>query len=383
MNLTHLKNNMKMKKIITLLILLSFIVISCTNDEKTIDEQIREYKAEITDLNIKIANLEKENKGNYQGLKVPVRVEKITHKPFSHSFTASGELETISEAYISPEISGQITDIFVKEGENVKEGQLLAKLNTVIIDKNIIEVKEQLSLAETVYKKQAKLWDQKIGSEIQYLEAKNNFDNLTNRLESLKAQRNMAIIHSPINGIIEKINFKTGELASPGLQFMQIVNIDKLYVKLQLSEAYITSVKKGDIVDITFPAYPNLHFNEPVHRTGNVINQQNRTFIAEVEVENKDHLLKPNMLANVKINDYNVEDAIVIPSILIKEDMEGKFIFLLDTADNNTIAKKQYIKTGKSFNDITEVVSDLRTNDVIITDGYNNVSNGFVVEVFE
>ncbi len=372
-----------MKKLIISILSLGMLAASCSAPEKDINDQIRDYNSQITDLKVKVAELEKQNKGDYTGLKVPVRVETLTTRPFNHSFMASGEMEAVNEAYISPEISGQITSILVKEGNKVKKGQLLARLNTVIIDKNIVEVKEQLTLAETVYNKQANLWDQKIGSEIQYLEAKNNFNNLTNRLESLNAQRDMAFVKSPIEGIVETINLKKGELASPGMQFMQIVNIDNLLVSLQLSEAYISAIHEGDMVTITFPAYPDLIYNEPVYRIGNIINPQNRTFIAEIKVKNKNHLLKPNMLANVTINDYNVDNAIVVPSILIKEDMTGKFLFMLDTLDNNTIAEKHYIKTGRSFNDVTEVIEGLDVGDIIITDGYNNISNGFVVDIFE
>lgn len=378
-----MKTTKIMNKILILLIAISIFATSCSEPEKDINEQIREYKTQITDLNIKVAELEKQNKNEYKGLRVPVKAEKISQKSFSHQFMASGELEAINEAFISPEISGQITDIYVNEGEEVKKGQLLAKINTIIIDNSIIEIKEQLALAKIVYNKQSKLWKQKIGSEIQYLEAKNNFDNLSNRLTSLNAQRNLAYIKSPIDGIVENINLKKGELASPGIQFMQLVNIDNLYVTLQLSEAHISSVKKGDSVVITFPPYPELSFSQPVYRTGNVINPQNRTFITEIKIDNNNHLLKPNMLANVKINDYNNEKAIVVPSILIKEDMSGKFIFLIDTIENNTIAKKQYIKTGKSFNDHTEIIDGINIGDIIITDGYNKVSNGFVVDIFE
>lgn len=383
MNLTMMKITKIMNKILILLIAISIFATSCSEPEKDINEQIREYKTQITDLNYKVAELEKLNKNEYKGLRVPVRAEKISHKSFSHKFMASGELEAINDAFISPEISGQITDIYVNEGEDVKKDQLLAKLNTILIDNSIIEIKEQLALAKIVYNKQSKLWKQKIGSEIQYLEAKNNFDNLSNRLESLNAQRDLAFIKSPIDGIVENINFKKGELASPGMQFMQLVNIDNLYVTLQLSEAHISSVKKGDSVVITFPPYPELSFSQPVYRTGNVINPQNRTFVTEIKINNKNHLLKPNMLANVKINDYNNKKAIVIPSILIKEDMTGQFVYLIDTVENNTIAKKQYIKTGLSFNDHTEIIDGINIGDIIITDGYNNISNGFVVDIFE
>jgi len=165
------------------------------------------------------------------------------------------------------------------------------------------------------------------------------------------------------------------------MQFMQVVSINQLYVTLKLSEAYLPAVKKGDIVEITFPSYPGLIFHEPVYRTGNVINKQNRTFIVQIKIDNKDGKLKPYLLANVKINDYNASNAVVLPSIIIKEDSKGSFIYTITNNNGNIIASKKYIQTGRSYIDKTEVIEGLNIGDEIITTGYNNVSNGSVVTI--
>ena len=363
---------------------IGIFLISCSsNNESALDtDKIKEYKKQIAELNVKIDNLSASaNAGEYTGLKIPVKVESLGITPFSHSFTAAGELESISEAFISPEVNGQIISINVTEGETVKKGQLLAKLNTVIIDNNIVELKAQLSLAETIYNKQSLLWKKNIGSERQYLEAKNSYTNLQNKLKTLEAQKDMAFIKSPIDGDVEDIMLKEGELASPGMQLMQIVNIDELYVTVQLSEAYLPIISKGDIVDVSFPSYPGITFREPVYRTGNVINKQNRTFTVQVKIDNKNEKLKPHMLANIIINDYNKDEAVVLPSIIIKEDMVGSFIFVVSTESGDNVAVKKYITTGRSFKDKTEVIEGLSVGDVIITDGYNNVSKGAVVNI--
>jgi RND family efflux transporter MFP subunit len=364
--------------------IISIFIISCSSGDegKTDAEKLISYKHQVKELNTKISKIEKEaTKGEYAGIAIPVKVESLQKQSFSHSFTATGELESINEAYISPEVSGQIVSISVKEGEHVKKGQLLAKINTSIIENTISEVKTQLALAKTIYDKQSILWNKNIGSERQFLEAKNNYENLNNKINTLKAQYEMAILESPIDGIVEQIFLKKGELASPGMQLMQIVNINELYVTLKLSEAYLPIIKKGDIIDISFPSFPGLNISEPVYRTGNVINKQDRTFIVQIKINNKDGKLKPYLLANVTINDYNDNNAIVISSIFIKEDGKGSFIYEIKNHDGNKEASKKYITTGISYKDKTEVIDGLSTGDIIITDGYNNVSNGSVVTV--
>ncbi|MBC8319914.1 MAG: efflux RND transporter periplasmic adaptor subunit [Bacteroidetes bacterium] len=369
-----------------LLLIVAIIVFisSCTSnsDNTSNSEKLKSYREQVEELNKKIADIEQAgSKQEYTGLEIPVKVESIVVQPFSHYFDATGELESINEAFISPEINGQIIAVEVNEGQYVQKGQLLARLNTVIIEKSIQEIESQMALAKTFYEKQSALWGKNIGSERQYLESKNNFESMENKLITLKAQHDMAIIKSPINGIVEKIFLKKGELAVPGMQLMQIVNINELYVTLQMSEAHLPVIKKGDIVEISFPSFPELKYIEPVYRTGNVISKQNRTFVVQIKIENHDGKLKPHLLANIKINDYNTGESIVLPSNIIKEDMTGSFIYLIGNSNNNKVAIKKYIKTGVSYLDKTEVVDGLKAGDVIITDGFNNVSNGSVVKI--
>jgi len=258
---------------------------------------------------------------------------------------------------------------------------LLAKLNTSLVEKNIAEVKTQLELAKIIYEKQSDLWNKEVGSERQYLETKNNYEGLQNNLATLQEQYNMSIIRSPINGNVEDIILKEGELASPGIQLMQIIDIDKLHVSAKLSEAYLPVISEGDIVDITFPTYPDIVLREKVTRVGNVINKQNRTFKVEVEINNNDGRLKPNLLANIKINDYNTDEALVVPSLVIREDVVGSYLYVAESNSDTWTAIKKYIQTGRSYLDNTEVLSGLNENELIITDGYSNVSDGAAIEI--
>jgi len=372
-----------MKKLFILFIL-SGIFFSCSNSsgDDEIRQNIKKHKQEIIELEDKISDLEtrlSDNGNNVNTTKV--RVIELNRNSFSRYFEATGELEAIAEAFISPEVSGQITSIKVAEGQRVKRGQVLAKLNTSLIEKNITEVKTQLELAKIIYEKQSDLWNKEVGSERQYLETKNNYEGLQNKLATLQEQYNMSIIRSPINGNVEDIILKKGELASPGMQLMQIIDLDKLHVSAKLSEAYLPVISEGDIVDITFPTYPDIVLQEKVTRVGNVINKQNRTFKVEVEINNKDGRLKPNLLANIKINDYNTDEALVVPSLVVREDVVGSYLYVAESNSDTWTAVKKYIQTGRSYLDNTEVLSGLNEDDLVITDGYSNVSDGAAIEI--
>lgn len=374
-----------MKKLLILLFV-SSIIVSCgtTSNDDTIREGIKKYRKEIVDLEGKIKNLEaqlSEDAGNINTTKV--RVLELRSNSFSRYFEATGELEAISEAYISPETSGQITSISVVEGQKVNKNQIVAKLNASLIEKNIEEVKTQLELAKIIYEKQSELWGKGVGSERQYLEAKNNYESLQSRLATLMEQYKQSVVRSPINGYIEDIIQKKGELASPGMQLMQIVDLDLLQVTGMLSEVYLPVIKSGDFVEITFATFPDIVLRERVSRIGNVINKQNRTFKVEIEIENKDGRLKPNLLATIKINDYNADEAFVVPSLVIKEDVIGSYLYVAQSHSENWTALKKYVQIGQSYLDNTEIVSGLSENDLIITDGYSNVSDGMAIDIVD
>jgi len=372
-----------MKKLFILAII-SAILISCGSDpskEETIRKDIKNYRNQIAELEGKIKDLEAELGNNTNLNTTKVRVMDLKRKPFLKYFDATGELEAVNEVYISPEVSGQITSINVIEGDKVNKGQVVARLNTSTVEKNIDEVKTQLSLAKTIFEKQSQLWDKGIGSERQYLEAKNNYESLQDRLATLQVQYNKSIIRSPINGVIEDIILKEGELATPGMQLMMIVDLNHLKVSAMLSEKYVPVIKDGDSVGITFPTFPDIKIKRKVTRVGNVINKQNRTFLVEVEIDNINGELKPNLLANIMINDYNSKNALVVPSLIVKEDLIGSYLYIAEKNSDHYKAVKKYIQVGHSYRDDTEVLSGLSENDLVITDGYSNISDGVPVEI--
>ncbi len=378
-----------MKKIL-FTVLITVLLVSCNNNNEPktpeeIRQKISEYKSEVRKLNKQIAELETKlaalNPDDNAMGAVRVNVVKLEPRKFEHYFMATGAVQAENEAYISPQTNGQITHIYVEDGERVKKGQLLAKLNTEIIEKNIDEVKVNLQLAETLYKKQEELWNKKIGSEIQYLQARNKYKALQSRLKTLQSQYKLSFIRSPLSGVVDVVYQKVGEMGTPGRQLVHVVNLDPLLVKARISEKYLPVIKTGDEVTVTFPTFPGMHINAAILRIGNIINPANRTFTVEFRLDNPEQKIKPNMLATLIIKDYEADGAIVVPSYLIHEDLKGKYVYIVKKEPDALKAVKQYVTTGVSYKGNTEIVSGLKTGDTLVTDGYNNVSDGVKVSV--
>lgn len=376
-----------MKKLIFVLSL--GIIAACSSkvdnpeSNEEIKNQISEYKKQVDDLNIKITELQKQLKDepSQVSYKIPVSVKNLNYEPFNHYIEVNGTVEAIHSALISPEINGQALEIYVQEGERVKKGQKLFKLNSSITENSIKEIETSLELAKTVYERQKRLYDKDIGSELDYLTAKNNKESLESKLKTLQAQADMALVKSPIDGIVDNIFIKKGEMAIPGMHAMQVVNLDDLYVNADVSEAYLTKVKKGDMVLLEFPSYPDIKMEVPVYRTGNVVKASNRTFNVQLKIRNIDEEIKSNVMAQIKINDFSKEKAFLVPSIIIKQDLKGSYIYLVQSNSSVLKAKKVYIKSGISYSDETMITEGLEAGDRVIVKGYNQVSDGAEVEI--
>ena len=373
---------------ITLAIAFMVFLASCGHREnKGIEQQIITYQKQVTAINKKIDILQqkldqqqKKAKIN-TGFTVSVTSRKLVPTEFKHYFSASGEVESVNEAFISPQISGQVVEILVHEGQYVKKGQLLARLETDMIEDNMRELKTSLELATTTYKKQKALWDKHIGSEIQYLQAKTQMESLQNKLTALKTQYDKSLIKSPLAGYVESVDLKEGELATPGMRFIYVVNLDELYVNAQISETYLSSVHQGDRVDLSFPAFPDINMKTFIYRIGKVINKQSRTVEIQLKIKNRDKKLKPNLLAQLKMLDYSNANAIVVPAYLVREDIQGYYLYLISHEKDHLIARKRYVKVGKSSQNQMEILQGLKAGDQIIDKGYNNVVDGVVLKI--
>lgn len=376
-----------MKKII-LFVTVLFLVTSCKQQSKSkLESQIISYQKQANDLTAKISDLQTQldeqtaARNQQNALHVSVKTETVKPTLFEHYFDATAEVECVHDAYISPEISGQIVDIPVSEGDYVKKGQLLARLETDVIENSIRELKTSLSLAEFTYEKQKTLWSKHIGSELQYLQAKTNMESLQNKLQGLQTQYDKSYIKAPINGYVDAIDLKKGELAAPGVRIFHIVNLDSMYINAQISETYLPEIHKGDWVDITVPTYPDIKMRERVYQIGEVINNQSRTFKVRFKVRNPKNLLKPNMLASLNIKDYSNKEALIAPSFAIREGIEGYYLYTVKEKKGAFVAERRIVKIGKSSNGMTEVTGGLKPGDVIVTDGFNNVSNDVLLDI--
>ena len=370
---------------IYLTVLISLLLISCSTPEEptagSLREQISGYRNQINDLNREISRLEQQlsdmGEPNVRQEGTRVVVNEVTRGTFENYFKINGAVEAVQEALISPETSGQIKSILVAEGQRVVAGQTVAKLNTSVIENNIEEMKTNLNLSKTIYERQKGLWEQKIGSEIQYLEARNAYKSMESRLMSLESQLDLSVLRSPVTGIVDNIFSKEGELAIPGSSIMQIINLDKLNINAEVSEQYLPIIDPAEKVILRFPAFPGFEQNVPVHRIGNVINPENRTFRLQLRIDNPKEQFKPNMVASLSIRLFSKENAVVVPSILIKQDTQGHFVFV--ARQNGTgiwQSYKSYIQRGEEGEGRTMVRNGLEPGDLLIIEGHNQMAEG-------
>ena len=373
-----------MKKLLILISIL-FLASCATDSPESIDKQIIAYKSKVKSYEAKIIDLEAKIQTDSLSEKPEegtlVIVKEIEVENFEHYILVSGRVKAKEEAMISPEMSGQIKAIHVKEGQRVRKGQLLISLNTDLTEKSIKEVKTRLSLLVKLYEKQKELWDQKIGTEVQYLQAKANKESAEASLETLKEQIDMGSVKAPFDGIVEEVLAKTGELAMPGASLLYLVNLKKLKINSDVSESYLNSIHKGDMVEINFSASPDYKLNLPITRIGSVIENMSRTFQVEINMDNSDEKIKPNQLASMKLQDYLSEKAFVVPSIIVKQDITGYYIYQAAKSDKGIIAQKVYVVPGRSSADMTMIESGVDTGMKVIVEGYNLVKNGIPVKI--
>lgn len=386
---SFMKNSLSVSRLI-LVVSLVYLT-SCDeqqqpNDIEQIKQQISEYKQLVVETNKKIASLEEELErlGGVAVMEnaVPVSVSALAKQPFSHYVKVNGSVEAVNEATISPETNGQIKVIAVKKGERVTTGQVVARLNTSVIENNIREVETNLELAKTLYERQKNLWEQKVGSEVQFLQAKNNYESLQSRLKTLESQLETSVIKAPFKGIVDNIFAKEGELAMPGMPLMQIINLDTLYVNAEVSESFLSVVQPSEEVILRFPSYPGYEKNIRIHRIGNVINPENRTFRLQLLINNQQERFKPNMVASISFKSFSADSALVVPSILIKQDVQGYFVFTAKRNGNgNLFAHKVYIERGLDSEGKTMIKEGLKAGDLIIVNGHNQVTEGAPLNV--
>ncbi|MFV0377343.1 MAG: efflux RND transporter periplasmic adaptor subunit [Mangrovibacterium sp.] len=358
---------------------LALLLASCggktENGPDALRKQLAELKQQREKLDGQIVAIQDQLDANKAIEYINIKTTEAQPQLFEHFIEVTGNVEADQELNVSPEGAGIITAILVQEGQNVQKGTRLATLNTDMLDQSIAEAQISLDLDKTTYERQKNLWDQKIGSEMQFLQAKTNKESMERRLESLMAQKNMAVVTAPVDGVVDAIFQKTGEIAGPQIPFARVVNISKVKIYGDVAETYLTKVDKQEAVFIDFPAIGRSE-KSTISQIGNYIDPNNRTFRVRINLNNPDRLIKPNMISVLKIRDYVSQKAIVIPSILIKNDFKGEYTFVVDTSSELKKAKKIYVKSGISNNNMTEVSEGIEPGMLVISEGFDQVIDG-------
>jgi membrane fusion protein (multidrug efflux system) len=384
-------------KNIFLLLTLAILTISCGGDSKSITaiienkdlKKIREKRNKlITEqatiagkLKIIDAAISKLDTIKKYPLVTAFQVKTIN---FNHFLELQGSVATKQNLILYPEFSGLLTKVYVKEGQKVAKGQLLATIDDAGLSEQVAQMEVQLSLAKTTFERQKRLWEQKIGSEIEFLQAKATYEGQENAVNQMKSQLAKTSVRAPFSGIIDDIITEQGTVVGAGAsQLLRIVNLDNMYIEAEVPEVYLSRIVPGKTVEVYFPVLGET-LNTKVDQVSNFINPSNRTFKITILIKNKEKLIKPNLTAKIKINDYTNEQAVLIPQSIISENSLGEqYIFIAQNInkDNEATAKKMIVKTGKTQGDSVEVLEGLASNDIIINEGARNVKDGQNVKI--
>ncbi|MCF2490341.1 efflux RND transporter periplasmic adaptor subunit [Dyadobacter sp. CY347] len=373
-----------MKRHILIITAMTVLLSACGGGEKKEGlagkkEELAKLKSERSETEKKIKALEIEitkmdpNKAAEAKVK-PVSIDTLNAETFRHYVELQGTVDAKNNVMVTPKSAGVIVAMNVREGDNVKAGSVIGKIDNSILTESIEELKTQMSLANTIYEKQKNLWDQKIGTEVQFLQAKNNKEALERKLSTLNAQLSQTNIVSPMSGVVDMVNVKVGEMASPGVGVVRIVNLSNLKVTAKVSDTYAASVKRGDEVIIKFPDLKK-EYKAKITFVSTAVDPLSRTFTIEANLPtSKD--IKPNMMAQVQINDAISKNALAIDQNYVQSTEKGNVVYVAVTEGNKKIAKAKEVKTGLSYNGKVEILSGLTAGDQLITLGYQEVSDG-------
>jgi membrane fusion protein (multidrug efflux system) len=353
-----------------------------SKDPAKLRQAIKEKKEKIRSLEEELAQMEKQlialDPSLAEGKEINITTGKVIKKDFLHFVELQGNITTAQDpAMASSETGGRITELLVKEDSYIKKGDLVAKVDLESIRKSIAEIETSLGLATDMYNRQKTLWDKNIGSEVQYLQAKNQVEQLTKTKERLEFELTKANVYAPANGYVEMVMVKEGEICGPGTPIIQIVNTSALKMVAQVPEKYLKTIKKGDRVTVNFPAIGESQ-SARVNEIGRVINSANRTFEVEASINNMNGLVKPNLLATMQVKDEEIKDAVVINNNLVMQDVDGNnYVMIL----KNGTASKKVVKLGNSYKNEVVISSGLSGDETIIVKGARQVIEGDKVKV--
>jgi membrane fusion protein, multidrug efflux system len=366
------------------------LLVACGNSKKEKDGELNDKKAKLEKLkgeqqklSDQILTLEKEiialdtSAANQEKAKL-VSVSVLQPDGFTHYIELQGKVESENIAYVTPRGGpGQVKAIYVKQGDMVKKGQLLLKLDDAVARKQIDQLNSQLAFAKDLYQRQKNLWDQNIGTEVQLLTAKNNVNAVEKQLSLAREQLSFSNVYAEMSGVADEVNVKVGEIFGTGSQ-IRIVNNNNLKVVTQVPENYLNKISKGSNLLISLPESGLSDIHAKVNVIGKTIDPSSRTFYIESKVP-AGHNLRPNQLAIVKVQDYASNNSITIPVKTLQNDEKGKFVMVSVKEGNNTIAKKRQVIVGELNGDMLEVRSGLQQGDTLITEGFQGLYDGQLI----
>lgn len=382
---------------ITVIIFISATIISCGNTEdksveKVIEEanlsEIRQKKSELgkqqSELTRQIDRLDEAiNELDENRSRTLVSIETLQDTTFKHYAEVQGDVATDQNIIIFSETSGILANVRVNEGDEVSRGHILAVVDDGGLASELARLETQAALAKTTFERQERLWEQNIGSEIQYLEAKSNFEAAQNSVDQIRTQLNKSTIKAPFSGIIDEVLTEQGEVVSPGQnQLFRLISLQNMYVEANVPENYLRQVRKGTEVTVEINSVGKKYAGE-VKRVGNTINPNNRTFKMEVALPNEEGLVKPNQIATVRFNDYTNEGAVIVPENAVQKNAAGEnLVYVWEPQTETTgIARKAVVKTGYVSQDYVEITEGLKPGQTIITAGSRNLRDGQEVKI--
>jgi RND family efflux transporter MFP subunit len=353
---------------------------SCNPDKAA---KLQELKGKRTELDREIAALQKElNLSDTSASTTKskeVAVIELSPRPFDHYVQTQGLIQAENNILVSARSMGVLTQVIAKEGDAVSKGQVLAQIDNSIIMRSIDEVKGQLELATTVYQRQKTLWDQKIGSEVQYLQAKNNKESLEKRLATLQEQLEMTKIKSPISGTVDAVNAKVGENVGPGMPAFRVINTSDLKVSLKVSEAYANTISNGNMVSVTVSDLGKT-FQSKISFVGRNIDPLSRSFPVEVKLPSTKEL-HPNMTAVVRVIYDSFPAALVVPVNVVQDINGQKVVYVAVTENGQSVARKKVVEISGVYDNLAHITSGLNAGDKIITVGYQGLNDGQFIRI--
>jgi len=352
---------------------------ACQPTDVPPEQRLEQLRAEKAKIDEQIRDLERELGTENNGSAVPVTIHTVAVGPFRHLISVKGTVDSRSTVDVSPQTGGRIVAINVSNGQTVSKGQILMELDAELVKRSIAEVRTQLDFASTLYEKQKRIYDKQAGSEIQYLQAKNNKEALERRLEALDEQLSLSRIAAPTSGTIDNLTLSTGEMAMPGMPVLTIVNTSDMRVVADLAEPYISTVNVGDAVTVTFSDIDK-SITTAVSIVARTVNSVNRTFRVEIPIRPVPPMLRPNTTADVQLNDQTIDQTIGIPLAAILREGAVQYVLVVDTAG---VAHRREITTGLVSGAEVQVTSGLEAGDRVVVRGNQDVTDGQNVRVIE